>query len=302
MSLNPAGTSNYSWNYSKPDRDGFSLELFGTIVSLQEVQAREYNPNSAQPGRPAFWPDGNPKMNIRVGFATPDGSLKSITFQKAGRKQVSGEKPSLHMQLYNLAGGNMLGLMGKTVHMWTWPANPNNGVAWGQGNPRLFGVEEINPEKPFELAMPLPEEYKVPELYANDAVAGGQPVAPAPSQMHQPNVMPMNGGFYAAPTFQQPAYQTAQPTYQPAQPVYQTAQPMYQTAAPQPIATMAQSVPVPQEQLAATAASAVANPQPMTAPMPAGMDPAVAAAMQMAGATNVQPADAMGDVYPDVPF
>ena len=33
MSLNPNGATSYNWNYSKPDRDGFSLELIGTVVS-----------------------------------------------------------------------------------------------------------------------------------------------------------------------------------------------------------------------------------------------------------------------------
>lgn len=274
MSLNPGGTSNYSWNYSNQEREGFSLELTGTVVSLQEVQAREYNPNSNQPGRPSFWPDGNPKMNIRVGFATPDGQLKSITFMKAGKKQVSGEKPSLHMQLFNLTRGNMMELMGKTVHLWTWPANPNTNAPWGQGNPRLFGVEEVQGAK-YELAMMLPDEFKVPELYANDAVQGGQPVAPAPSQMQQP----------PAPVqqYQQPA---PQPQYQP-QPAQQYVQP-----APQP-----QPVQVQQP------APAIQTMPPQTAPMPQGIDPAVAQAMQTMGATNVQQVAPGGSVYDeDIPF
>lgn len=259
MSLNPGGTANYSWNYSNQEREGFSLEMTGTVVSLQEVQAREYNPNNNQPGRPAFWPDGNPKMNIRVGFATPEGQLKSITFMKAGKKQVSGEKPSLHMQLFNLTRGNMMELMGKTVHLWTWPVNPNTNAPWGQGNPRLFGVEEVQGAK-YELAMPLPDEYKVPELYANDAVQGGQPVAPQP---------PMQGQYYAPPT---QAY-AAQPV-QPVQPV--------------PPAPTQMAAPAPTQAPVATA------------PVPAGMDPAVAQAMQAVGATNVTPV--AGEVYTDIPF
>ena len=91
MSLNPGGSNSYSWRYSAKHEDR-SLEIYGTIVALQEVQAREYNYGSNQPGRPAFWPDGNPKMNIRVGLATPEGQLKSLTFNKAGTKQISGEK------------------------------------------------------------------------------------------------------------------------------------------------------------------------------------------------------------------
>ena len=49
-----------------------------------------------------------------------------------------------------------------------------------------------------------------------------------------------------------------------------------------------------------------AQPQPMmTAPMPQGMDPTVAAAMQSVGAVNVQPSDMGGGVIyenDDIPF
>jgi hypothetical protein len=281
---------------SNPNKEGYSLELWGTVVSLQEVQARDYNPNSNQPGRPSFWPDGHPKMNIRVGFATPDGSLKTVTFGKAGKKQVSGEKPSLHMQLFNLTNHNMMELMGKTLHLWTWPANPQTGQTWGQGNPRLFGVEEVTDGTKYELAGQLPPEYLVPELFANDGAQGG---APNPQMIQQPQVPPMQGGYYAPPvpqpmqqqpypfTQQQPAQyqpQLMRPTMQP--------QPMPQAMAPQ---GMGASAPMP--------ATQAMPPQPASAPMPQGMDPAVAAAMQAVGAINVQPVVDDASVYDDeIPF
>jgi len=306
MSLNPGGASNYGWNYSKQDKEGFSLELWGTIVSLQEVQAREYTMGSNQPGRPRTWPDGNPVMNIRVGLAMPDGSLKSITFGKAGKKQVSGEKPSLHMQLYRLTNGNMMELVGKTIHIWTWPAHPETGVAWGQGNPRLFGVEEVEGTK-YELAGPLPPDFQVPELYANDAVHGGQPVPPSPQQMQQPNVMPMQGGYYAAPTAQQypqpPQYQQYIPQQQAYAPQPAMA-PAPQQVAPAPQAAPPMQQPMMPQGMGAPApapAMQAMPPQPASAPMPQGMDPAVAQAMQAVGAVNVQ--EVAPSVYDDdIPF
>ncbi len=207
MSLNPSGMGGSSWNMSRPNDEGYSLEIWGTVVSLQEVQARMYNPNSNQPGAPRFWPDGHPVMNIRMGLATPDGSLKTVTFGKAGKKQVSGEKPSLHMQLFNLTNRNMSELVGKTLHLWTWPANPTTGQVWGQGNPRLFGVEEVEGTK-YELSSPLPPEFLVPELLCNDGAQGGQPMAPSPQMIQQPQVPPMQGGYYATPTAQQYQQQT----------------------------------------------------------------------------------------------
>lgn len=286
MSLNPAGMgASANWNYSKADREDYSLELWGTIVALQEVQAREFNPNSNQPGRPAFWPDGNPKMNIRVGFATPDGSLKSITFAKAGKAQVSGEKPSLHMDLFRLTNGNMNELMGKTVHLWTWPVNPNTNQSWGRGNPRIFGVEEVA-DVHYELAGQLPEEYKVPELLCNDGATGGQPMAPSPQQMYVPQVPQYGAQMYP----QQQQYVAPQGYVPQPQPM---PQPMPQQRPQQYPQYQAPAQPMPAIQ--------AMPPQPQTAPMPQGMDPAVAAAMQSVGAVNVQPVD--GSVYDeDIPF
>lgn len=290
MSLNPSGTS-VSWNFSNVQRDGYSLEIFGTVVSLQEVQGREYNPNTNQPGRPAVWPDGNPRMNIRMGLAMPDGSLKSVTFPKAGKKQRSGEKPSLHMQLFNLTNNNMMELIGKTLHIWTWPCHPETSVAWGNGNPRLFGVEEITDGTKYALAGALPPEFQVPELYCNDGAAGGQPIPAAPQQIQQPQVPPMQGGFYAAPAVQ-PQPQMQQPMQ------YQQPPMQYQPA------------PAPAPQQMAPAPQAMQQPM-MAAPMPQGMDPAVAAAMQAVGAVNVQPVqsigqpegDPTGGIYDDgIPF
>lgn len=286
MSLNPSGMGGSSWNMSRPNDADYSLELWGTVVSLQEVQARMYNPNSNQPGAPRFWPDGNPVMNIRMGLATPDGSLKTVTFNKAGKKQVSGEKPSLHMQLFELTNRNMMELIGKTLHLWTWPANPQTGQNWGQGNPRLFGVEEVTDGTKYELAGQLPPEFLVPELLANDGAQGG---APNPQMIQQPQVPPMQGNFYAPPTahMQQQPYMQQQPA-------------QYQPQGMQP--PMAQPHPMPQQQ--PMPAVQAMPPQPASAPMPQGMDPAVAAAMQSVGAVNVQPVmDEQASIYDgDIPF
>ena len=288
MSLNPSGMGGTSWNMSRPNDEGYSLELFGTVVALQEVQARMYNPGSNHPGAPRFWPDGNPVMNIRMALADPAGSLKTVTFAKAGKKQVSGEKPSLHMQLFNLTNNNMMELIGKTIHLWTWPANPNTGVAWGQGNPRLFGVEEITDGTRYELAGALPPEYTVPELLANDGANGGQPNGqpmPAnPQMMQQPQVPPMmQGGYYAPPMPQQQPMQQQYP-YNMQQPAQYQPQPMPQPQVPQQ--------PMPAMQ---------AMPPQQSAPMPQGMDPAVAQAMQAVNATNVQPMD-YSPYDADMPF
>lgn len=277
MSLNPNGYSaNYNWNYSKPDKPGYSEELVGTVVSLQEIQAREWKEGGI--GVPKYWTNGDPVMNIRMGLATADGQFKTITFQKAGRKQMAGEKPSLHVSLFKLTNGDMMELLGKTIHLTTWAFNPATNQAWGRGNPRLFAVEEVENPTPYQTNVPA--EYKIPELFADDGAHGGQPVAPAPSQIQVPQPQyqqapAMYGNFYAPPTAA------------PQQPM-QYQQPVQQFI-PQP-ATPAQMVnPSTPMQM------------PQSAPMPMGMDPAIAAAMQVANAQNVQPVD-YSPYDQDIPF
>lgn len=63
-----------AWNYSDPDKPGYSTDLTGIIVGMDNPQARDF-----QTGKPVFWDDGKPRRNLRVFIATVDGE-KSITF------------------------------------------------------------------------------------------------------------------------------------------------------------------------------------------------------------------------------
>lgn len=215
MSFDPVST-NDAWNYSNPNRDGYSPEITGTVLGFQKIQAREYNPNDNKPGKPKFWPEGNPMMNIRMILCGPQGGIRTFTFQPASKEQQKGQKPSIHMDLYHLTGDTALtNLIGNTIHIKTWEM-PNGGK-YGSGNPRPFAVELV-PGVAYQPAAPLNPEYLLPEVYANEAVSGGQ-------FQQQPDVPQMQAGAYAAPQ--------AQPV-QPVQPIQ--AQPMAQPQQPmQPI-------------------------------------------------------------------
>ena len=63
-----------AWNYSDPDRDGYSTDLAGVVVGMDNPQQRDF-----QTGKPVFWDDGTPRRNIRVFIQTADGE-KSVTF------------------------------------------------------------------------------------------------------------------------------------------------------------------------------------------------------------------------------
>lgn len=277
MSLNPGG-NNYSWNYSKPDKPGYSTLLVGTVVAIQEVQKMGYTMNG-QPGAPEFWPDGNPKMNIRLALATENGELKTFTFQPAGKEQKAGRKPSVHMDLFHLTGDtDMLNLIGKTIGISTKEGH------YGQGNPRPWEVGFID-AGPFELANELPSDFKAPRILADRAVSGGQVQQPqqAYGYQQQPAMQQQPYGYQQQPTMQQ-------------QPMMQQ-QPAMQQPAMQNQYSFNQQNP--------------AQFQPSNnAQMPQGMDPSVAAAMQQMGAVNVQEvpstkgSPAVGSPYDDegVPF
>ena len=244
MSINPGG-QNYGWNYSKPDKPGYSTQLVGTVVAIQEVQKLGYT-MTGQPGMPEFWPDGHPKMNIRMGIATPDGELKAFVFQPASKAARMGQKKSVHMDLFALTGNtDMMNLIGKTICIQTQEGH------YGQGNPRPWFVQLVE-GGPFELSSPLPPEFKLPQVLANSAVSGGQ--VNAPQQQYQQ--------YQPQPAYQQPPMQQyQQPQYRQPQPAYQPQpQPAYQ---PQPMQQYQQMQPVQQQ-----------APQ-----YPQGMDPNVAAAM-----------------------
>lgn len=273
MSLDPTGmnsTKSLAWNYSDPNREGYAENFYGTVLAIQEVQAYEFNRDPKAQRRPKFWNDGNPVMNLRLLFALPDGQLRSWTIQKAGKKAVDAYeregKQCLHMKLFDLSGRTGINkLIGQTLFVSTQPGS------YGSSNPRPFDIQLVENPAPYQPAEEIPEEYKLDRVLANEAVSGGQMINPQAQQYGAP---PMHGQYYAAP---QPMYaQPQQPqVYNPVTQQY-VANPIYQP----PQITANVNPPMQQYQQAA---------QPMQAPMPQGMDPAIAAAMQAMGATNIQP-------------
>ena len=169
--LNPnSGGARHIWNYTDPNKEGFMLELTGTVVAVQEVQATKFNSNT-----PDFWPDsGNPKMNGRLVICGPNGGLRTWVFTP---------KRPIHHALFELAGGeSMEGLIGKTITLST--VQPPAGFGYSRQNPRPWHVVEapagVGPYQPSE---PLPAEYQMKQVLHNGAVSGGQVMAPAAPQV-----------------------------------------------------------------------------------------------------------------------
>lgn len=256
MSLDPVRKT-YGWNCTNPNREGYSIDIWGTVINVQDVQKYTYvSPEERAQGKqskPMYWDDGNPIMNQRLILATPDGSVKTVTYEKAGKKAKRGEKKSLHMDLFRLCNG-MKELIGKTIHISTQEAP--QGTRYGSGNPRPFHVELGDPNiPPYEAKETIPAEFMLERVVADQAAHGGQ-MAGAPQ---------MQGGFYAAPQatpmVQAPVYQAEGPTYASwgGQPAYPQAngQPFGQQtphAMPQQVASLdpvmpQQAAPISQQQV-----------------------------------------------------
>lgn len=182
INLNPVSTvrESYNWNYSKPNEPGYSLELVGTVVAIQQVQAMEFGAGGV-PTQPATWPDGNPKWNIRMALCGPNGGIRTWTFQPASKAAKEGKRKSVHLDLFALTGNtDMMNLIGQTLKIET--DAPPQGFSYGIGNPRPWRVALV-PGTVYTLAAPLPEEFTVPQVHANSAVSGGQVVQQQPQAM-----------------------------------------------------------------------------------------------------------------------
>lgn len=110
----------HAWNYSNPDRPGYSETLAGVVVGLDNPQAYDY-----QTGKARTWDDGSPVRNIRMFVQPVDGDETSITF-----------KPK--SALFNAIGAcvdSVADLVGHKVVIAT------KAGTYGFGNPRPWDVQ-----------------------------------------------------------------------------------------------------------------------------------------------------------------
>lgn len=210
--------NSYSWNYSNAEKPDYMQELVGTVRSIQWVQGREFSTNG--PGRPQFWPDGKPRMNIRIALSCPDGKYRTFTFSPASKAARKGEKYSIHMELFKIGGNSMDNLIGKTILLKTW----GHSSEYGPGKPRPFTVE-LQQDGPYEGECEIPAILTQPEVFCDDAVSGGQFNAPM-------QAMPVQGyGMQpqtpmAQPAYPQQAYVQPAPQMTPQSPMAQPISPM----------------------------------------------------------------------------
>lgn len=118
-----------AWNYSDPDRAGYSTDLAGIVVGMDNPQQRDF-----QSGKPVFWDDGSPRRNIRVFIATADGE-KSVTFTPKSALYNAFAKALEALELDSLADA-----VSRTIRLATEEG------AYNRKHPRPWTVElgEVN--------------------------------------------------------------------------------------------------------------------------------------------------------------
>lgn len=113
-----------AWNYSDPDRAGYSTDLTGIVVGMDDPQQRDF-----QSGKPVFWDDGSPRRNIRVFIATADGE-KSVTFSPKSALYNAFAKALEALELDSLADA-----VARTIRLATEEG------AYNRKHPRPWTVE-----------------------------------------------------------------------------------------------------------------------------------------------------------------
>lgn len=68
-----------AWNYSDPDKAGYSDTLTGHVVAMDNPQQVDFNT-----GKKKYWEDGSPRRNMRLFILTAEGE-KTISFVPAKR-------------------------------------------------------------------------------------------------------------------------------------------------------------------------------------------------------------------------
>ena len=74
------GSSGNGWNYSDNTKQNYMETIEGTVVEVSNPQSVNFGTK-----QPEFWPDGNPKRNLRMVIKGRSGQELSWTFQPKGK-------------------------------------------------------------------------------------------------------------------------------------------------------------------------------------------------------------------------
>lgn len=229
------------WNFSRPDQEGFTPVLEGTLVKVSFSQARNYDANQRKFTSPAFWPDGNPKLMIRLHVADANGEV-----------WIHEVQPKSHCLsedwLPKSPNGSIEGFLGMMLRIEAeQEVRTQDGrvIPFGSGNRRRFNVTVMGPgtvapegvdyeslERLQSKVQPQQQQQQPPQQQQQPPQQTPQGVSP---QQFQQQVQPAS---YGQVPQQQPMSRVMQQAYQAAAAAGYTAQqqPGYSAAAPAPVA------------------------------------------------------------------
>lgn len=202
--------SGNNWNYSDPNKEGYMLQLQGTVVEIKEVPATKFNSNEID-----RWPDGNPKLNIALVIQGQSGRELEWVFSPGGIQRPTQAMAACRsaLQAAGKPAESVAELGGLFISVATQEAP--QGFSYGAQNPRPWAVQVLGQgQVPFRGVHEYTEQ-------AN--VAQQQPQAAAPTQQPAPVAQPVQP---VQPVAQQAA---PAPVAQPAQPVAPAPAPVPET-------------------------------------------------------------------------
>lgn len=224
------------WNFSRPDQEGFTPVLDGTLTKVSFSQARVYDANQRKFTGPAYWPDGNPKLMIRLHVTDLNGEVWLHEIQPKSHCLNEDWLPKS-------PNGNIEGFLGQHIRIEAeQEVRMQDGrvIPFGSGNRRHFTVTIVGPG----LAASEGVDY--------ESLARLSSKAQQPQQQPQPQQVPQG---VASQQFQQQV-QPASYGQAPQQPMSRVMQQAYQTAA------AAGYTAQQQPGYSAAAPASVAQPQP----------------------------------------
>lgn len=186
-----------NWNYSKPQEEGYMEMIEGTVVEISNPQSINFNTK-----QPEVWPDGNPKLNLRLTIKGKSGRELNWTFAPRSMSAEAclaaldpqGTRPQVNIEE----------LLGKFIRVQTQAGvyNSQNPRPWyvtllGEGDAgSVRGMVDLTakqPQQPMQQ-QPTPQQQLAPQIqYAQQqaAQALGYQQAPVPQPQPQPQPAPV---------------------------------------------------------------------------------------------------------------
>ena len=160
------GVQGKFWNYSNPQKDGYSKELQGTLVKVSIAQAHEFG----KPGQKMYWSDGNPVILLRMHIKDYQDETWFFDIKPKSTMWFEDIQPAC-------PGGSLEQVIGKEIKLTFLGLEPVPGKAVNRNKFMMQVIGEGRcPSEGFDKTMP-------PTLaQAQGQVQAQAPAAPSPQQ------------------------------------------------------------------------------------------------------------------------